>query len=144
MGGNGSRESADQSGISREIPKTFFIRQICKIFPKSSASDLGSVFCQHTFWQLKPLTRTKQTNQRRVSLLLIIKCLDNQKLLQSGSSCYGFSDYHHLDRLSPIHHTAGTTTMTAGFLMQHIFCTELLTFFLLLQKQNQVRVMRLS
>ena len=70
MGGNGSRESADQSGISWEIQKTFFIRQICKIFPKSSASDFGSVFCQHTFWQLKPLTRTKQTNQRRGFLVI--------------------------------------------------------------------------
>ena len=85
-----------------------------------------------------PSTRSKQPNQRSsqksgsscygLSYHQIIKCSDYQKRLQSGSGCYGFSDYHHLDRVSPIHHTAGTT-LTPGFSMQHIFCTELQTFF---------------
>ena len=140
-----------------EIPKTFFSSaRYPNFFPKALCQTSDLFFFQAYFlarWgQLIPSTRSKQPNQRSgqksgsscygLSYHQIIKCSDYQKRLQSGSGCYGFSDYHHLDWVSPIHHTAGTT-LTPGFSMQHIFFVQSCRLFSS-PKWNQVWVMRLS
>ena len=101
------------------LQKTFFIRQISETFPKSSPPNILPA---------DSLAPNEQPNMEDLVMdCQTIRYSDYQKRLESGSGCYGFSDYRHLERLSFTHLPPH---WLLGFRC-NMFSSELLNFFFL-------------